>query len=159
MTKSEIQSENDADQAVEPEESEIDLEDTPSPAEEADLQEVDLPEEAIEIVQRLQAERDDALAARTRALADYRNFQRRATENENRALAAGASRVARTTLSRDLVASLEEMGEKVLPPIGQRVVVAEAALTGLTVREHASGSLAQAEFQALALAVEEVLRR
>jgi chromosome partitioning protein len=65
--------------------------------------------------------------------------------------------VARTGLSRDLAASLEGLGEPVLPPIGQRTVVAEAALSGLTVREYAKGSPAQQEFEALARAVEEVL--
>jgi chromosome partitioning protein len=65
---------------------------------------------------------------------------------------------AHTTLSRDLVTSLAGFGEPVLPAIGQRVAVAEAALHGLTVREYAPGSAAHAEFVALAHAVEEVLR-
>jgi chromosome partitioning protein len=64
---------------------------------------------------------------------------------------------AHTTLSRDLAASLAGFGELVLPAIGQRVAVAEAALHGLTVREYAPGSAAHAEFVALAHAVEEVL--
>jgi chromosome partitioning protein len=64
---------------------------------------------------------------------------------------------AHTTLSRDLVTSLAGFGEPVLPAIGQRVAVAEAALHGLTVREYAPSSAAHAEFIALAHAVEEVL--
>lgn len=67
--------------------------------------------------------------------------------------------VARTTLGRDLAGSLAALGEQVLPEIGQRTVVAEAALSGLTVREFAKGSVAQAEFEALALAIEKVLTR
>ena len=42
-----------------------------------------------------------------------------------------------TRLSRGLTSSLEEMGKKVLPAIGQRVVVAEAVEAGLTVAEYA----------------------
>ncbi len=64
---------------------------------------------------------------------------------------------AHTTLSRDLVTSLAGFGEPVLPAIGQRVAVAEAALHGLTVREYAPSSAAHAEFITLAHAVEEVL--
>lgn len=67
--------------------------------------------------------------------------------------------LARTTLGRELAGSLEALGEKTLPEIGQRTVAAEAALSGLTVREFARGSAAQAEFEALAQAVEEVLRK
>jgi len=67
--------------------------------------------------------------------------------------------VARTTLGRELAGSLEALGEKALPEIGQRTVAAEAALSGLTVREFTKGSAAQAEFEALAQAVEEVLRK
>jgi chromosome partitioning protein len=69
------------------------------------------------------------------------------------------SRVAHTILSQGLADSLEQLGEKVLPAIGQRVVVADAALAGLTVRERAHSSPAQQEFEALALAIEEVLKR
>ncbi|MHC5002700.1 MAG: nucleotide exchange factor GrpE [Planctomycetota bacterium] len=57
---------------------------------------IELSEEAADLIHRLEAERDEALAARTRALADYRNFQRRADENEARALLRGASGVARS---------------------------------------------------------------
>jgi chromosome partitioning protein len=62
-----------------------------------------------------------------------------------------------TRLGRSLAETLAEMGEPVLPSIGQRAAIAEAALTGLTVREFAEGSPAQLEFAALAAAVEGVL--
>jgi chromosome partitioning protein len=64
-----------------------------------------------------------------------------------------------TTLGRGLSSSLEELGKKVLPGIGQRIVVAEAVLSGLTVREYAPGSAAQAEFEELAKAVEKIVDR
>ena len=41
--------------------------------------------EADALVQQLQAELDEAIEARKRALADFKNYQRRATENEQRA--------------------------------------------------------------------------
>lgn len=66
---------------------------------------------------------------------------------------------ARTTLGRDLAASLGDFGEPVLPGIGQRTIAAEAALSGLTVREAAMGSACQVEFAALAAAVEKVLKK
>jgi chromosome partitioning protein len=65
------------------------------------------------------------------------------------------SKVTTTRLGRGLADTLAEMGEPVLPPIGQRAATAEAALTGLTVREFAEGSAAQLEFAALAVAIEE----
>lgn len=61
--------------------------------------------------------------------------------------------IARTALGRDLSTSLEELGEKVLPALGQRVAVPEAALSGQTVREYAPRSVAAAEFRVLAEAV------
>jgi chromosome partitioning protein len=64
-----------------------------------------------------------------------------------------------TNLGRGLSSSLEQFGKKVLPGIGQRVVVAEAVVSGLTVREFAPGSAAQAEFEQLAKAVDKILRR
>jgi chromosome partitioning protein len=66
--------------------------------------------------------------------------------------------VARTTLGRDLPDSLADLGEPALPGIGQRTIAAEAALSGLTVREAAMGSACQVEFAALAAAVEKVLK-
>jgi chromosome partitioning protein len=64
-----------------------------------------------------------------------------------------------TNLGRGLSSSLEQMGKKVLPGIGQRIVVAEAVMSGLTVREYASGSTAHAEFEQLAKAVDKIVRR
>jgi chromosome partitioning protein len=62
-----------------------------------------------------------------------------------------------TNLSRGLASSLKDMGRKVLPAIGQRVVVAEAVASGLTVAEYAPQSPAHEEFRALAKAVEKIL--
>jgi chromosome partitioning protein len=64
-----------------------------------------------------------------------------------------------TNLGRGLASSLEEMGKKVLPGIGQRIVVAEAVTSGLTVREYAPGSTAQEEFEQLAKAVNKIVGR
>jgi chromosome partitioning protein len=64
-----------------------------------------------------------------------------------------------THLGRDLANSLEELGKKVLPGIGQRIVVAEAVTSGLTVREHAPSSPACEEFEELAKSVEKIVRR
>ena len=64
-----------------------------------------------------------------------------------------------TTLSRELNSSLEELGKKVLPAVGQRVAIAEAVVSGLTVREFAPGSPAQLEFEELAKAVDRIVHR
>jgi len=64
-----------------------------------------------------------------------------------------------TNLGRSLSSSLEEVGKKVLPPIGQRVVVAEAVARGLTVAEYAPNSLSREEFQKLAKAVQKLVAR
>ena len=64
-----------------------------------------------------------------------------------------------SNLSRGLASSLEGMGKKVLPAIGQRVVVAEAVASGLTVSEYAPNSPAHEEFRALTKAIEKVLKR
>ena len=64
-----------------------------------------------------------------------------------------------TNLSRGLSSSLKDMGKKVLPAIGQRVVVAEAVAQGLTVAEYDPASPARAEFSALAKAVDKILRK
>jgi len=63
-----------------------------------------------------------------------------------------------TNLSRGLTASLENLGKKVLPAIGQRIVVAEAVASGLTVSEYAPHSPADEEFRALAKAIEKILK-
>ena len=67
-------------------------------AEAAEVEEVELSEEALQLVGQLQAERDEAIAARQRALADYANYQRRAQENEVRALCDGVGSVVRSLL-------------------------------------------------------------
>ncbi len=59
---------------------------------------IELSQEAAELIRQLETERDEAVAARTRALADYSNFQRRAMENEQQALRAGESRVVRSMI-------------------------------------------------------------
>ena len=64
-----------------------------------------------------------------------------------------------TNLGRGLSSSLEEMGKKVLPPIGQRVVVAEAVMSGLTVCEYAPDSVSRTEFKKLAVAVHKIVMR
>jgi chromosome partitioning protein len=64
-----------------------------------------------------------------------------------------------TNLGRSLSSSLEELGKKVLPGVAQRIVVAEAVMSGLTVREYAPGSAAQAEFEELAKAVDKIVHR
>jgi chromosome partitioning protein len=64
-----------------------------------------------------------------------------------------------TNLGRSLSSSLRDMGKKVLPPIGQRIAVAEAVLNGLAVCEYAPGSPAHMEFEALAKAVDKIINR
>jgi chromosome partitioning protein len=64
-----------------------------------------------------------------------------------------------TNLGRGLASSLKDMGKKVLPPIGQRIVVAEAVASGLTVSEYAPDSTAHEEFRELAKAVDKVLKK
>lgn len=64
-----------------------------------------------------------------------------------------------TNLGRGLASSLQDLGKKVLPPICQRVVVAEAVASGLTVAEFAPGSPAHEEFRELAKAVDRILRK
>ncbi len=91
-----------------------------------------------------------ALALRARA-------QRRSKKPRIRLV---PSRVpANTNLGRGLSESLEKLGKKVLPPIGQRIAVAEAVATGLTLLEFAPHSPARAEFTELARAVDRLLRR
>ena len=64
-----------------------------------------------------------------------------------------------TNLGRGLESSLKNMGKKVLPPIGQRIVVAEAVAAGLTVAEYAPNSAAHEEFRELAKAVDKILKK
>jgi molecular chaperone GrpE len=67
--------------------------------EEVDLGPLGLPDEAERVIAELAAERDQAVAARQRALADFRNFQRRSLENEIRAVDRGKTDVVRSLLS------------------------------------------------------------
>ena len=67
--------------------------------------------------------------------------------------------LANTNLGRGLASSLKNMGKKVLPAIGQRVVVAEAVASGLTEAEYAPNSPAHEEFRELAKAVQKVLKK
>jgi hypothetical protein len=64
------------------------------------------------------------------------------------------NRMQRTRLGADLLTALVTMGEKVLPPIGNRSLVAESASVGLTCREASPKSPAAQEFAALAVGVE-----
>lgn len=64
-----------------------------------------------------------------------------------------------TKAGRGLTQNLEQLGKKVLPPIGQRIAIAEAVASGLTMLEYAPQSQARAEFTELARAVDEILRR
>ena len=91
------------------------------------------------------------------ALALKARTQRRAKKPRIRLV---PSKVLRNTnMGRGLTSSLEKMGKKVLPEIGQRIAVAEAVMTGLTVREYAPGSAAHVEFEELAKAVDKIARR
>lgn len=49
-------------------------------------------------IERLARERDEAVSARQRALADFANFQRRSVENESRARTAGLVSLARSLM-------------------------------------------------------------
>jgi len=64
-----------------------------------------------------------------------------------------------TTLGRRLSEQLEGTGNKVLPAICQRVVLAEAVDSGLTISEYAPSSAAHEEFVQLAKAVDKILRK
>lgn len=61
-------------------------------------------EDAAALIEKLTQERDEAIAAYKRSLADFANFQRRASENEMRARDAGVVFVARS-----LMPSLDQM--------------------------------------------------
>src|SRR5262245_10391200 len=59
---------------------------------------IEVSEAAADLVKQLTAERDEALEGRLRALADFRNYQRRAGENEQRALQSGSARVVKAMM-------------------------------------------------------------
>ena len=63
-----------------------------------EMAEIELSPEAAELVKQLQSERDEAVEGRLRALADFRNYQRRAGENEQRATQSGAVRMVKAIL-------------------------------------------------------------
>jgi chromosome partitioning protein len=98
------------------------------------------------------------LAAARDALAVV--LEARAQRGDGRPLAAFVpNRIGRSTSSRELPEALEALGAPVLPGIGARTVVADAALEGLTLAEAApAGSKARAEFQRLARAVRRMMR-
>jgi chromosome partitioning protein len=64
-----------------------------------------------------------------------------------------------TNLGRGLASSLEKMGKKVLPGISQRIAVAQAVASGLTISEFAPDSPSHDEFRKLAKAVNKLLPR
>src|SRR5215470_10381935 len=70
----------------------------PTDGETAPVREIEVSAEAAELVKQLQTELDEAVEARKRALADFRNYQRRAAESEQRALQTGSTRVVRSIL-------------------------------------------------------------
>ncbi|MHC4784458.1 MAG: nucleotide exchange factor GrpE [Planctomycetota bacterium] len=63
-----------------------------------DAQAIEIPEAAAEVIEQLKAELAEAVEGRKRALADFANYQRRAAENEERALRSGAAGVIRSLL-------------------------------------------------------------
>jgi molecular chaperone GrpE len=64
----------------------------------ADAPEVRMDAEAGALLEKVIAERDEAVEGRKRALADFVNFQRRASENEQRAVRQGVVQVARNLI-------------------------------------------------------------
>ena len=63
-----------------------------------------------------------------------------------------------TVLGRDLPASLQPLGEAILPGISQRIAIAEAVLHGLTLREYLASSDGVEEFRQLAKAIEQMVK-
>jgi molecular chaperone GrpE len=59
---------------------------------------IEVSEAAADLVKQLQAELDEAVEARKRALADFKNYQRRAMESEQQALKAGVMRLAKAVV-------------------------------------------------------------
>jgi molecular chaperone GrpE len=59
---------------------------------------IETTEDVAALVHQLETQRDEAIEAKLRALADFRNYQRRADESEKRALQSGAVRVVRSIL-------------------------------------------------------------
>lgn len=67
--------------------------------EENNVAEIELSEEAAQLVNDLHTQINDAVAARQRALADFHNYQKRAAESEIRANIAGSAKIARSLLA------------------------------------------------------------
>ena len=99
-----------------------------------DAADIELSEEAAQLVHNLQYQIDEAVAARQRALADFRNYQKRAAENEIHANKAGSARIARSLLS------VVDQFDMALDQDTQQLTV-EQLLSGISPR----GSLALAQ--------------
>ena len=69
-----------------------------APEDQPKAEQIELTPEAAELVRQIRAERDEAIDGRLRALADFRNYQRRALENEQRASQSGVLRIVRAIL-------------------------------------------------------------
>ena len=54
--------------------------------------------DSMQVIEKLMAERDDAIAAKLRAQADFANFQRRSIENEGRARVGGLVQLTRALM-------------------------------------------------------------
>jgi len=59
---------------------------------------IETTEDIATLIHQLEAQRDEAIEGKLRALADFRNYQRRADESEKRALQSGAVWVVRSIL-------------------------------------------------------------
>lgn len=60
-----------------------------------EVEELDIEQDPVDPLEALRTERDEAVAARQRAMADFSNFQRRSAENETRARSQGIAEVVR----------------------------------------------------------------
>ena len=60
-----------------------------------EVEEIDVEQDPVDPIEALRNERDEAVAARQRAMADFSNFQRRSAENETRARSQGIAEVVR----------------------------------------------------------------
>ena len=88
------QRENDMAEAQQPDAFEFD-----GPVEiDIDGETYELPAPVANLLKRVERERDEAIDGRLRALADFKNFQRRSSENESRAQTDGTVRVVRALL-------------------------------------------------------------
>ena len=110
---------------------------------------IEMPEEFAELFEALRKERDDAVEARTRALADYANFLRRARENETREREMGVAQVVRSLMpvldQFDLALGQDEAD-----------VTAESLLQGVQiVRDELTKALEQSKVAPIAPAIGE----